>query len=687
MRLTVAGFLPPNYLLAGKTLVSLGLIGSYFIALCFAVTNGGWAGASDFNASNFKICLVYFSFLALLFLIRKTFTRSRVFYLIIITHLSWATLLSLLGKNFSLQAGLLVFCSMLGCGAFIQAFLLPNLKLGWISWPVFGNLAFVVVLHIFSFSKILNGTSVIIFVSFGLINLIRILKNLVINKRTYNDHQEVTFGYIATAYTLSFPFFIYSMAANSPDVLFDSVAFKAAIPRIWYLNNSIELLPQHTQSGTNGSAQYMLLAGNFFGSSSTGSFLQLLSLISIVLIVLSISRSIEIKKVVVLPLFLFICTPAMLWQTSGAYDDIWLSLISVSAIYVTIASGHERLVNSKRGLVASGIIISSLIITKFSLIFLGFGITLILLLKLIKYSSFARFKKVAILLMSILAGLSIPLGWRWITYGNPVWPLYNSIFKAPSLPATNEKYNMPFHQFNPADLITQPVLTFYKVGPWVEASAIGSYSFFLLLVYVSIFVGLRSKIPENKFIAIILFVSLTAWWIEFRYLRYLFPLVSISLLLIAKYEYSSNSSRRAHSFTLFFLSIFAIALIPVGNPATPSRIPFGVIFGDQSKSQFLDQNIPSFKVIKYLNKNAPFGSTIMVPNVELYQRLYLRKDLDILYGWEIPNLVIREIDYIAVYSHKEKDLENKYIDGYCTERNFSDVGILLKRKCERTVIR
>ena len=132
-------------------------------------------------------------------------------------------------------------------------------------------------------------------------------------------------------------------------------------------------------------------------------------------------------------------------------------------------------------------------------------------------------------------------------------------------------------------------------------------------------------------------------------------------------------------------TIFAIALIPVGNPATPGRIPFEVIFGNQSKSQFLDQNLPAFKVIEYLNENAPSGSTILAPNVELYQRLYLRKDLDILYGWEVPNLVVKQIDYIAVFTFKENDLERKYIDGYCTEKQFSDVGILLKRKCEGKV--
>jgi len=142
MSLIVPGFIPSNYLLAGKILASLGLITSYFIAIYFAFTNSGWAGASDFNASNFKICLVYFSILALLFLIKKTFTRSRVFCLIIVALLSWATFLSLLGRNFSFQAGLLVFCSMLGFGALIQEFLLPNLKLGWISWPVFWQFCF-----------------------------------------------------------------------------------------------------------------------------------------------------------------------------------------------------------------------------------------------------------------------------------------------------------------------------------------------------------------------------------------------------------------------------------------------------------------------------------------------------------------------------------------------------------------
>lgn len=659
----------------------MALIASYGAALYFAYTRSGWGGASDFNAFNVKIMSVYVLTMVLLFLVRKFLTRVRLLFVSVFTLIAWATLLSILGQNPSFQIASISLCSLLGYGAITQKMFLPDQEMSWASWPILGNLIIVLLLHVFSSLKILSLTSVFLIVILGLLFFGFGVWTLIKKSDKQRSSEEVSPAFLAGAYILAFPFFIYIMAANSPDVLFDSVAFKAAVPRIWHSNDSIALFPQHTQSGTNGSAQYVLLIGNYFGSAATGSFLQLFSLLFIVAILLRLLNGAEANNALILPLSLFICTPAMLWQTSGAYDDLWLSLMVASGVYVTVLSKNLQLLNSNRGLIACGIVLASLVIAKFSLVFFALGIALVLMLKIRRFSAIDRIRKLLIIAVSALLCLSIPLGWRWLTYGNPVWPLYNSVFKASSLPVANEKYNMPFNEFTFLDVFSQPFLTFFNVGPWVEASAVGSYSFMLLLIYIAIYVGLRSKNQEDRHIALILLLALIAWWIEFRYLRYLYPIATISLFVLTKRYYLTKAAKSISSTTFLITSTLAISLIPVGNPATPGRIAFNVIFGLESAKDYLDKNVPNLKVINYLNDFAPPNSTILAPNIEIYQRLMLRKDLDILYGWEVPNRVIKRIDFIAVYSDKEDSLGYDFRYDYCIIKHFDDVGIFLKGKC------
>jgi hypothetical protein len=458
-------------------------------------------------------------------------------------------------------------------------------------------------------------------------------------------------------------------------MLFDSLAMKAWLPRQWFTENDIFLVLDHLQSGVLGSAAYFLLQGNYLGSSNIGAQFQYLSLLYLAIII--VSRGFKSKKTIfaVLLAYLFITIPGNLWQVSGAYDDIWLTLLATSGI-LTITSYSKLGKNSERLIpLISGTIGASLFLGKLSLL----PYVIVALVSPMLFPSISlsvrKVRNILFAFVVFLIAISVPILWRWYSYGNPIWPLYNGIFRAKSLPPTNEHFNLPMGPLELKELILAPITSFFHPENWVEGGSIGLFSFTLASAYLGVTFLLRKKYNYEIFIVgLTSLVFLINWWASFRYLRYtltIAPLVLI-VLISSNYQIHRYIGNAKLIGALLLVSIPALIAIPTGNPASPDRIPFKVIMGLETPDEYRLRGMPAVTVINWLNANALPNAKISSSGSVFYQRLLLREDLDIYYDWELNPQNSKDIDYVLIYKPIKSAILDNLIDNKCIVKSFEN---------------
>jgi hypothetical protein len=236
--------------------------------------------------------------------------------------------------------------------------------------------------------------------------------------------------------------------------------------------------------------------------------------------------------------------------------------------------------------------------------------------------------------------------YKWINYGNPVWPLFNGVFQSISLPPTNEKFNFPVA--NNLSLVRYwlaPVDTYLNPGNWGEERAPGVYGISLALIFCALIFSMLLVRKFGWMPAFLLTTVLINWWVNFRYLRYLIPMLGIMLACWICYE-SEGLSRDSKSekltnlfgesrLVLFVIGALCVISLPIGNPSSPDRIPYKVALGLESKEHYLNRVTPLWAAAGSINLKSSRDS-IVVTSI-MPQALWLRPDIQVYFYWEIAN--------------------------------------------------
>jgi hypothetical protein len=661
----------------GSGLMVIGSLCLLILSAYGALTRSGWAGAQDYIQQTRWILFWYAIWLGLYLSLRARLGIQRTIVLMFGCLLTAYLFPSILTMNFTSIIAALVFFCMLGYGSILARVFSKFLKFGWTSWPIFGNLFTVITIHTLDVFKILNQTSITLMIICGNaiflkeIVLIQGRKVLILGNENIK-HEKFTQDALVI---LVFPLLLLGFASNGPDMLFDSLAMKAWLPRQWFVEDSLFLVMDHLQSGIFGSGAYFLLQGNYLGSSNIGPQFQYLSLLYIILILVSVG--VKHKKTVqaIFLAYLFATIPAILWQVSGAYDDVWLTLLSASGILTIMNLSNSNMFTNRLVPTICGLVGASLFLGKLSQI--PFVIVALLAPSFFSVFSTVQLKLLAFASTSgiFVAGILVPVLWRWVLYGNPVWPLYNGIFRAESLPPTNEHFNLPMGPINFEELILAPISSFFNPGIWVEGGSIGLYSFSLASAYLGVTFLFRRNFDLKIFlVGFLSIVFLINWWISFRYLRYTFtivPIVFFALILSNLRIYKYISDLRI-VLAILIISVPAIVAIPTGNPASPDRIPFNTIVGRETVDQYRLRSMPAMVVIDWLNKYASPNAKIVGYGSVFYQRLLLRSDLDIYYDWELTPKNSKKIDYVLKYKQANSSILENSASDKCLIKTFNN---------------
>lgn len=635
-------------------LVTLSLIITIFftglvVSTLSAIYLSGWEGgryARTTTTISIGVFCLFFTFY--LYLQKKSQKRITLNF-IIMSFIPFAGIVSSIiyyKQDLSFLLGFLTFVSILSIGKFVTKRLMPKSNEMYLAYLPLGQLvitAFYLILEKYFQLKFLSWTllsvGIVLIVKDWPKNVLRWKEFLETNIDSFREEKfyPVILGLLG----------ILLVAAHSPILGYDALSMKAWLPAMWVYRDSIFLPIDHLLSGVTGSFSFTLITPTTFSAEAGGNSIQFLSLVySFVILLRYFARKNQkLTFIHKLSLISLIGIPANVWQISNSYDDLWLMANLLSALMFVQSNFEIKNVSAS---FHNSLVIGSVATTKFSLTPVVFVLSIILVSQILNSSLIESHKKIKICLANLI-GLVVSLipfyGWKWLTYGNPVWPLFNNIFKAPGAPKEYIRFNLPFSELSLKDFLLSPFTTLFKTSIWGEEGAPGSYLSIYSVIVISCILSvlLYAKLSEKVFsLATILFGMF--WLINFRYSRYLLHIFPVALLVITSfasehYQFIRDAKGKSRAYTektlLTLVGFLCAVSFTIGNPVSPERIPYKYIFSDISNSSYLETISPSYRLIEFLNEALPENSILVSPVI--HERIWLRRDLTLYHLWELDS--------------------------------------------------
>jgi hypothetical protein len=594
-------------------------------------------------------------------------------------------------KDFSFIVGVLVFLAVLGLGRLATLLFAPSSKLKFLAYLPVGQLTILsAYLMLQSRISLFIITCVLMFIGLTsiLIKVIKLKKVLTKVLIGQQEKQPYSFFIPSLLSLLS----ILLIGAHSPILGFDALSMKLWLPKIWRTNDSVFLPTDHLLSGVSGSFSFPVLASYELGGISSGNAFQFLSLAYVTLVMLIYLNESKKKysfsgKLLVI---ILIGVPASLFQISNSYDDLWMMAILFCGVLFAQANSSS---NNLGQTFFSAFVIGAIATAKFSLMPVVIAAATIFGIQKFLSGRFDLFQRLRILTVAasgFLLSLIPFYGWKWANYGNPVWPLFNKIFKAPGAPFENIKFNLPYSELGYFEFLFSPITTVVRVSQWGEEGAPGSYNSIYTIILLSLILSLIAfyKSP-HKIVLITNIAFVFNWFANFRYSRYLlhiFPLSIVTILLLVRESKKARITPKFlrttsyQNFSIFSVGLLCAASFTIGNPANPERIPYKHIFSYESMDEYLNKVSPNYRTIEYLNSALPRNAMIVSP--QLFERAWFREDINLYHFWE-------STDEISQKSWKIFITDNPiYPDQFyeCSNSIISELYTISPPACERETL-
>ena len=458
--------------------------------------------------------------------------------------------------------------------------------------------------------------------------------------------------------------------ASIPDLMYDSVSFKAWLPAYNAQEHSMGLPLFAPWAGVAGLFSQLLAIPNLFHRGNFGGYVQLIMLTLLIYSVYIDSTVTKFKKkLIYFFIIVAISSPIVFWEFASSYDDIFLMILlaSLSLQVINLKASASNLYFI--GLAASALILGKLHTVPFSY---GLGLFAVAMISRKEVGPRKRIKQTisyfALFNFGVLSGILIPWSYRYIQTGNPVFPVLNRIFRSPYFEQSGsltmgDPYSWPtglpwWEVF--VNLITHPENYGGKGFPYSAAIPVLVISVFTLGAVLNTF---RRKSVYALMWVGILFSTILFWTLTSFNVRYLIPyLIAVPILHISFLSESSKSnitSRKLGKLGLVPVAIFGI-LIPqdvLYFSELKSEFPSTYITSSETSSEFTQRFDSTYLPLQWLNLHAPKDA--LVGGINIYQRGYLRPDIELSFGWEIATKY-REFGDLDFFILRASELESDY---------------------------
>jgi len=236
-----------------------------------------------------------------------------------------------------------------------------------------------------------------------------------------------------------------------------------------------------------------------------------------------------------------------------------------------------------------------------------------------------------VLALAALAFNAYATAW-WLT-GNPVFPLYNGIFKSPFFPPENFEDNRWLHGFSPRSWVE----LFFRTSAYYETQDYTAgfqylFLFPLALLLLPLRLGkdlsLRLAITTLGFLLVIF--AVTQYW---RYLFPVLPLASVALgALLLPGQAGTAGPRLGHGALLVCLALNLWCY-----PGTSWTLNVPPPHGEHARNEYFAAIAPGHVLNTYLNASAP-GSTVLYPTETPYGGSLLGRPVYV--NWYAPTRMV-----------------------------------------------
>jgi hypothetical protein len=603
----------------------------------------GGSGAMTTTVVSTILFIIFFSYYFWLQSISKRYAISLILVLFSIPPLMFTFFVAVIKRDFSFVISAVVFFAMLGIGKLATQIFAPASKSKYLAFLPVGQLVFLTTYLLFQdVVSFLILTWLLVMLGICSIALEVYRAKAIFKKSvfTLQELQNNSFFYPSLA-SLAL---ILLIGAHSPVFGYDALSTKIWLPTIWSANESIYLPTEHLLSGVSGSFGFPVLASIELGGSYSGNAIQFLSLLLALLVLLVQLRpkigSFNVPQMLLL--LTFVGVPVNIWQISNSYDDLWMMAIFLCGVLYAQKNISS---NTLKQTFFSSLVVGGIATAKLSLMpvvvisVMYFGIT--------KYFQRGLGTRQRLnLLIAVSFGFLLSLlpfyGWKWISYGNPIWPLMNNIFKAPGAPFEDIKFNLPYSETSYLDFLLSPITTVFRVSMWGEEGAPGSYNSIYSIILLSFILSMVFLFKSTQKVLLVSIIAFGLnWFINFRYSRYLLHVFPISILAVFPFvqrpkrrevPYSQLKKDPYGNALIVFIGMIFAASFTIGNPVNPDRIPYRFVFSTETERSYLQRNSTNYRLIMHLNSTLLNNADIVSPH--LFERAWLRSDINLFHHWE-----------------------------------------------------
>lgn len=370
--------------------------------------------------------------------------------------------------------------------------------------------------------------------------------------------------------------------ALSPELSFDALWYHLTLPKLYLINHAVYHIPGGLlyYSDMPKFGELLYTAALAFSNEITVKVIHFLFGLLSSLALYFVSRKYFNPLIALIAVVIFYSNLVVAWESTTAYVDLIRTFFEVMALwgFLNLLESHEeKWLYLSAGMV--GLAISTKLIALVSLLIF----TMLILIYSVRVHEHIAAKIRKLFIFWSIAIL-IPLPWFIFSYihtGNPFYPIFSPVF--------NDVHAKMFDitLLNPIHLIT----TFWNVFTKASDPVSPVYLIFLPLI-ISYYLKSKKKI---KPVFIYTLLALLFWYItsQVEGSRMLLPyLPAFSLICAGVIDYLMNKKtiNRLLPVSLILLIILT-ACISIGYRFLASYKYFPVLLGQQSKHEFLSNNL------------------------------------------------------------------------------------------------
>jgi hypothetical protein len=399
--------------------------------------------------------------------------------------------------------------------------------------------------------------------------------------------------------------------ALAPEIQYDALNYQLAVPAAYVSEHRLVNLPLFWHSYFAHMVNMVFALVLALHGPSEAKLLVFATGILAALATYALGRSLFGERVGLWAAALFYATPLVAWLSSTAYVDLPVTLFLTSSLLALL---RWRTTLQAGWLRASGLLAGAALGTKLTAIYGVVALTAAAGVLLRRNAAPSVGRKAGLFGQYLLGVGLFAAPWYLIVFyytGNPVFPMFNGIFRSPGWPPVNTNFNASLYGIgaSPGSLLQIPFALTFESHRFGEALPAGGVGLALALLPIGVALAWKSLCGKRLLIAITA-GYLTFWALNAQHARYYVPVLPVVCVLAVATVASSSARRdlRRLNFALLGLVVVTqVSLLFVQYWNLPERVPVRLALGAESRESFLARALPGYDAVRRLNSVARPG--------------------------------------------------------------------------------